>query len=123
MVAAVETISESRTNGSRRRRGFGSWSAVSGDGSGFRSRSGVWSPAAAGTVPLVQNLYQGMLQDPVTGLYYEQSRWYSPSLGTWMSQDPLQYINGANTYQFVIGDPAVRQGAVVFEYDGIRFEA
>ena len=61
--------------------------------------------AAAGTVPLVQNLFQGMLQDPATGLYYERARWYSPSLGTWISQDPLQYINGANTYQFVMGNP------------------
>ncbi len=46
--------------------------------------------------------------DPVTGLYYERARWYSPSLGTWISQDPLQYINGANTYQFVGGDPVGR---------------
>lgn len=43
--------------------------------------------------------------DPVTGLYYERARWYSPSLGTWTSQDPLSYINGANTYQFVMSDP------------------
>ena len=59
----------------------------------------------AGGVPLVQNLYQGMAQDPVTGLYYERARWHSPSLGTWIIQDPLQYINGANTYQFVMGNP------------------
>jgi RHS repeat-associated protein len=50
-------------------------------------------------------LYQGMSLDPVTGLYYERNRNYSPSLGTWTSQDPLQYINGANTYQFVGSDP------------------
>ena len=59
----------------------------------------------AGTTPLVQNLYQGMLQDAVTGFYYERARWYSPSLGTWISQDPLSYVNGANTYQFVMGNP------------------
>ena len=46
-----------------------------------------------------------MTLDPVTGLYYERNRNYSPSLGTWTSQDPLQYINGANTYQFVMGNP------------------
>ena len=59
----------------------------------------------AGTVPLVQNLYQGMAQDPVTGLYYGRARWYSPSLGTWISQDPAGYVNGANTYQSVMGNP------------------
>ncbi len=62
----------------------------------------------SGTQPLVHNLYQGMTLDSVTGLYYERYRNYSPSLGTWISQDPLQYINGANTYQFVMSDPVGR---------------
>ncbi len=61
---------------------------------------------ASGTQPLVNNLYQGITLDSVTGLYYERYRNYSPSLGTWISQDPLQYINGANTYQFVMSSPA-----------------
>ena len=55
--------------------------------------------------PMVSNLYQGMSLDPVTGLCYERNRNYRPSLGVWTSQDPLQYINGANTYQFVGSDP------------------
>jgi RHS repeat-associated protein len=64
-----------------------------------------WSTPPAGTNPIVNNLYQGMTLDPVTGLYYERNRNYSPSLGTWTSQDPAGYINGANTYQFVTGNP------------------
>ncbi len=64
-----------------------------------------WSTPPTGTQPLVDNLYQGMTLDPVTGLYYERNRNYSPSLGTWTSQDPLKYINGANTYQFELGGP------------------
>ncbi|EQD33997.1 YD repeat protein, partial [mine drainage metagenome] len=64
-----------------------------------------WSTPSSGTQPLVDNLYQGMTLDPVTGLYYERNRNYSPSLGTWISQDSLQYINGANTYQFVMSNP------------------
>ena len=51
---------------------------------------------------------RSMSAGPVTGLYYDRARWYSPSLGTWISQDPLQYINGANTYQFVAGNPVGR---------------
>ncbi len=76
-----------------------------------------------GTQPLVNNPYQGMALDPVTGLYYERARWYrtgqaglrqdpksSRRIGTGavhreVSQDPLQYINGANTYQFVMSNP------------------
>ena len=103
MVAAVEAILESKANGSRWSRWFGPWSAVSRDSCGFQPPSGGWSPA--GAQPLVQNLYHGMLQDPVTGLYYERARWYSPSLGTWISQDPAGYVNGANTYQFVMSNP------------------
>ena len=57
------------------------------------------------TQPLVNNLYQGMTLDAVTGLYYERFRNYSPTLGRWISQDPLGYINGANTYQFVNSSP------------------
>ena len=29
----------------------------------------------------------------------------APSLGRWMGQDPAQYINGANTYQFANSSP------------------
>ena len=40
-----------------------------------------------------------------TGLYLFRHRNYSPSLGTWTSQDPAGYVNGANTYQFVMSNP------------------
>ena len=65
-----------------------------------------WSTPPMGTPPIVQNLYQGMALDAVTGLYYSRNRNYSTTLGTWVSQDPAGYINGANTYQFVVGNPA-----------------
>ncbi len=37
--------------------------------------------------------------------HYARKRNYSPSIGRSISQDPLQYINGANTYQFVMSNP------------------
>ena len=58
-----------------------------------------------GSVPELNNLYQGMTLDPVTGLYYARNRNYSPTLGRWINQDPAGYINGANTYQFVMSNP------------------
>ena len=64
-----------------------------------------WSATPTGTQPMVNSLYQGMQYDPVTGLYYGRARWYSTSLGRWTSQDPAGYINGANTYQFVMSRP------------------
>ena len=70
-----------------------------------KAPSGSPQPSPAGTQPLVDNLYQGMTLDSVTGLYYARNRNYSPSLGRWINQDPAGYINGANTYQFVGSNP------------------
>ncbi len=52
-----------------------------------------------------QYMYQGGRQDPITGLYHFDHREYSATLGRFISQDPLHYINGANTYQFVMSNP------------------
>jgi RHS repeat-associated protein len=64
-----------------------------------------WTTPPSGTQPAVDNLYQGMTLDSVTGLYYARNRNYDPTLGRWINQDPAGYINGANTYQFVMGNP------------------
>jgi RHS repeat-associated protein len=55
-----------------------------------------------------QYMYQGGRFDSAIGLYHFGARDYSPTLGVWTSQDPMQYINGANTYQFVMSNPAGR---------------
>ena len=55
-----------------------------------------------------QYMYKVGRQDPITGLYHFDHRDYSTSLGTWISQDPMQYFNGANTYQFVVSNPVGR---------------
>ncbi len=34
-----------------------------------------------------------------------RNRNYDPTLGRWINQDPAGYINGANTYQFVVSNP------------------
>jgi RHS repeat-associated protein len=77
-------------------------------GAALNGRHADFSSTPSGTQPLVNNLYQGMALDAVTGLYYERNRDYSPTLGRWMEQDPAQYIDGANTYQFVMGNPIDR---------------
>ena len=57
------------------------------------------------TQPLAHDPYEGMTLDAVTELYDDRVRNYSPTLGRWMEQDPAQFINGANTYQFVDSSP------------------
>ena len=110
MVAVGETISGWKLGRGRGPRLY------SGDS---RNRRAV----CASTVPMVNNLYQGMALDPATGLYYERARWYSPSLGTWISQDPAGYINGANTYQFVESNPAGAVGIYLSMITGIGMPA
>ena len=70
-----------------------------------------WSAAPTGTQPMVNSLYQGMQYDPMTRLYYGRARWYSPSLGRWISQDPAQYVDGANLYQMETSSPTARLDA------------
>jgi RHS repeat-associated protein len=64
-----------------------------------------------------------MTLDSVTGLYYSRNRNYDASLGRWINQDPLQYINGANTYQFVMSNPVGNvdpEGENVYVYDNLN---
>ena len=67
--------------------------------------NGDFSVPPSGTQPVSDYLYQGMTLDQVTGLYYARNRNYSPSLGVWVSQDPLGYVNGADTYQMEMSGP------------------
>ena len=56
-------------------------------------------------------LWQGMRQVTIgsgstaTQLYESESRFENPQLGTWISPDPKQYIDGMNYYQMEIGNP------------------
>lgn len=40
-----------------------------------------------------------------TGLYYYRARYYSPSLGRFISEDPIGLEGGPNPYAYVLGDP------------------
>lgn len=43
--------------------------------------------------------------DHKTNLYYFGQRYYDPSLGRWLTPDPLQYCDGPNPYTFVHNNP------------------
>jgi len=49
--------------------------------------------------------WQGGRYDSTTGLYNFRNRDYSPTLGRWVQQDPIGYIDGANLYQAMLGAP------------------
>jgi RHS repeat-associated protein len=50
--------------------------------------------------------YTGQLYDNATGLQNNLNRWYDPSVGRWMSQDPIGFGGGdANLYRYVGNSP------------------
>ena len=51
-------------------------------------------------------MFTGRRYDPETGLYYYRERYMSPSLGRFISMDPLMYVDGLNLYRYVRNNPA-----------------
>lgn len=49
--------------------------------------------------------YTGREQDPETGLYYYRARYYDPSIGRFISEDPIGFGGGENFYRYVENNP------------------
>ena len=50
-------------------------------------------------------LFSSHMYDPGTGLIYMNNRWYSPTLGRFMTPDPAQENGGINTKAYCRNDP------------------
>ena len=47
-----------------------------------------------------QHGFQGMAADEVSGLSHQRNRWYSPTLGRWVTLDPIRFAGGdVNLYR------------------------
>ena len=51
-------------------------------------------------------LFTGRRLDPESGIYYYRNRYYSPTLGRFLQNDPLGYVDSMNMYQYC-GDNAL----------------
>jgi RHS repeat-associated protein len=49
--------------------------------------------------------YTGREQDPETGLYYYRARYYDPTIGRFISEDPFRFWGGIDFYKYVDNDP------------------
>jgi RHS repeat-associated protein len=49
--------------------------------------------------------YTGRERDELTGLMYYRARWFDPSQGRFLSEDPISHQGGANFYAYVDNDP------------------
>ena len=52
--------------------------------------------------------FQGMRYDAAIGDNFSLTRVYNPRTGTWLSQDPMGYVDGASLYQAVADNPINR---------------
>jgi RHS repeat-associated protein len=43
--------------------------------------------------------------EPATGLVYARARWYDPETGSFLTPDPMGYLDSSNLYAFCGGDP------------------
>jgi len=49
--------------------------------------------------------YTARESDPETGLYYYRARYYDPSVGRFVSEDPARFRAGPNFFEYVLNDP------------------
>jgi RHS repeat-associated protein len=50
-------------------------------------------------------MFQGREYSTVTGLYNFRARWYAPTIGRWLSKDPIGLEGGFNLYEFCVNNP------------------
>lgn len=60
--------------------------------------------ASSGSVPNPIS-YTGREFDSETGLYYYRARYYDPSVGRFIAEDPIQFAGGMNFYSYVSNNP------------------
>jgi RHS repeat-associated protein len=49
--------------------------------------------------------FTGRELDQRTGLMYFRARWYDPSQGRFLSEDPIGYVGGVNVYAYALDNP------------------
>jgi RHS repeat-associated protein len=54
---------------------------------------------------LTRYTYTGREEDEVTGLIYYRARWYDPSMGRFLLEDPIEFAGGSNWYAYVGNNP------------------
>jgi RHS repeat-associated protein len=72
----------------------------------YDSYGNIVSQSDAGLVS--QFLYTGRDFDPATGLYFFRARYYAPTIGRFLSEDPIEFFAGdPNLYRYVGNEPVM----------------
>ena len=70
-------------------------------------RDADWSEITWANSKQNEVLYCGYRFDPETGLYHVRRRPYHPTVGRWVSRDPMGYADGMGLYLYCSGRPTV----------------
>ncbi len=88
---------------------YGSIAAVIDPSSGYLHESYRYSAFgemhSSPSTPISPWRFSGKRADDETGLIYFGRRYYDPSLGKWLTQDPLGLKAGPNLYAYVLNNP------------------
>jgi RHS repeat-associated protein len=81
-----------------------------------------WSTTRSFSAVNNRLLYASMVFDPVTGVYYDQARWYSVATSEFVTRDPIGFLAGdLNLYRYCGNNPTVYvdpSGLVGIFFDG-----
>ncbi|WP_081992267.1 RHS repeat-associated core domain-containing protein [Collimonas arenae] len=71
-------------------------------------QAAITTPVATADKPtIISNLrLPGQIEDAETGLYYNYRRYYDPSTGRYITQDPIGLAGGDNQYRYADANPA-----------------
>ena len=69
----------------------------------WSARYRAWGALALAEIHEIDNplRFQGQYHDVETGLHYNQQRYYDPSVGRFLNQDPIGLAGGLNAYSYV----------------------
>jgi RHS repeat-associated protein len=67
----------------------------------------ITTPAAIDSIPTIVSSLRlpGQVEDPETGLHYNFRRYYDPTTGRYITQDPIGIDGGNNKYRYADADP------------------
>ncbi len=74
--------------------------------------------SGSGTTPFKYHGANGYYADDETDRYYVRRRNYQPSLGRWVSRDPLGFVDGTGLFIFVRNNPTTLIDSSGLEVDG-----
>jgi RHS repeat-associated protein len=67
-------------------------------------------------------LYCGYFYDSETGLYHVRRRYYHPTLGRWLSRDPIGYVDGMSLHEYTTSWPVSATDALGTSKHGLKYD-